>query len=168
MNQIPEKIPNDIKKLFIKINDYLDTDIYFYGSAIRSDYIPNKSDIDTAIFTDNEYSTIGKLQHLLHVKRSEFKKLVWKLNGEMIYGYKIKLSGYTSEVEIAIYNDNFKNLLLDELKAPLKQPLICTILLYILKLFYYHLNIISKENYVKIKRYIQNDLNGKVSLFLIL
>jgi predicted nucleotidyltransferase len=168
MNQIPENIPNEIKKLFNKINNYLDNNVYFYGSAIRSDYVPNKSDIDTAIFTDNEYSTISKLQHLLHVKKSEFKKVIWKLNGEMMYGYKIKLPGYSSEIEISIYNDNFKNIILKEYNAPLNQPLICTILLYILKLLYYHLNLISKKKYVIIKRYIQNDLNKKVSHFLIL
>jgi predicted nucleotidyltransferase len=90
MNEINNELPTDIKNFFNRLKNYLDTDLYFYGSVTRSDYVPGKSDIDVAIFTDNEYSTMSKLQHFLHVKRSDFDKVVWKLNSKMIYGYKIK------------------------------------------------------------------------------
>ena len=90
MNKIRNDFPPDVKKFFNDLQNYLDTDLYFYGSVNRSDYIHNKSDIDIAIFTDNEYSTMAKLQHYLHVKRSDFDKVVWKLDGKLLYGYKIK------------------------------------------------------------------------------
>ena len=69
MNKIRDDFPEDLKNFFIDLQNYLDTELYFYGSVNRSDYVHGKSDIDVAIFTDNEYSTISKLQHFLHVKR---------------------------------------------------------------------------------------------------
>ena len=103
--------PSDVKKFFINLQKYVDTDLYFYGSVNRPDYVHGKSDIDVAIFTDNEYSIITKLQHFLHVKRNAFDKVVWKLEGKMVYGYKIKCDEYTNiKCEIAIYNNNFKKI----------------------------------------------------------
>lgn len=169
MNDIRDDLPINVKTMVNKINNYLDTQIYFYGSVLRKDYIPGKSDIDMAIFTDNEYSTISKLQHILHVKRDEFKKVIWKLNENDIYGYKIKLPNFEPEVEIAIYNDEFKNVLMEEFLAPIKKaPLLVVICLYILKFIYYRLNLLSKKRYARIKGYIQNDMMGKVSYFLLL
>ena len=169
MNSIREDLPDNVKKLVNKINNYLDTEIYFYGSVLRSDYIPGKSDIDTAIFTDNEYSTISKLQHVLHVKSNNFKKVIWKLNDDTIYGYKIKLKNFKPEIEIAIYNNNFKDILIKEFMSPvINPPLLVVICLYILKFLYYRLSLISKGNYIKMKGYVQNNMMGKISHFFLL
>jgi hypothetical protein len=168
MNEINNDLPKNIKDFFKRLKNYLDTDLYFYGSVTRSDYVPGKSDIDVAVFTDNEFSTMSKLQHFLHVKRSNFDKVVWKLNGKMIYGYKIKVDDINGE--IAIYNDDFKEVLLDEFTKPLKNntPLTWT-MLYLLKLFYYKFPIIPKEMYIKCKRFVLNEMMGKKeSVFFIL
>ena len=122
MNKIRDDFPEHVKIFFKKLQEYLETDLYFYGSVTRSDYVPGKSDIDVAIFTDNEHSIISKLQHVLHVKRNEFKKVVWKLNGNMIYGYKIKCDEYVDiNCEISIYNNEFKKVLLDEYQNRIKK-----------------------------------------------
>ena len=91
MNTIRNDLPQKTKDFFKKMENYLDTELFFYGSVTRSDYIPGKSDIDIAVFTDNENSIISKLQHFVHVKRSDFDKVIWKLDGNMIYGYKLKM-----------------------------------------------------------------------------
>lgn len=171
MNKIRNDFPPDIKKFFIDLKNYLDEELYFYGSVNRSDYIHGKSDIDVAIFTDNEYSVIGKLQHFLHVKRDAFDKIVWKLNGKMIYGYKIKCDKYIdSKCEIAIYNNDFKNILLSEMKTYDTIPFHIAILLFIIKSLYYTFPILSYKNYSYYKRYIFNDLylNKKNTVFLVL
>ena len=117
MNKIRNDFPPDVKKFLNDLQNYLDTDLYFYGSVNRTDYVHDKSDIDIAIFTDNEYSTMTKLQHFLHVNRNAFDKIVWKLEGKMIYGYKIKCDKYINiKCEIAIYNSDFKDLLLTDMK----------------------------------------------------
>jgi predicted nucleotidyltransferase len=169
MNKIRDDLPDNVKKLVNKINNYLETEVHFYGSVLRSDYIPGKSDIDAVIFTDNESSTISKLQHVLHVTNSEFKKVIWKLNGDNIYGYKIKLQNFKPDLEIAIYNNTFKDVLIKEFMAPIvSAPLLVVICLYIVKFLHYKLSLISKDRYVKIKRYIQNDMMGKVSHFFLI
>lgn len=168
MNTIPTILPKNIQDLFRRIENGLDTKLYFYGSVTRADYIQNKSDIDVAIFSDNEYSDMNKLQHILIVNRKQFDKIVWKLNGVMIYGYKIKLKNINCE--ISIYNNDFKDILLDEYTKPNKnKSIIIFCLIYILKILYYQINILPKNIYVELKRYIMNDLiTKKESVFFLL
>lgn len=171
MNKIRSDFPPDLKKFFYNLQDYLDEDLYFYGSVNRSDYVHGKSDIDVAIFTDNEYSIITKLQHFLHVKRDAFDKIVWKLDGKMIYGYKIKCDKYTdSKCEIAIYNNDFKDMLLEEMKKYNTLPFYIAILLFIIKTLYYTFPILNHETYLAYKRYIFNDiyLRKKNTVFFLL
>jgi predicted nucleotidyltransferase len=169
---IRQDLPRNVKDFFYNLKNYLDSDLYFYGSINRGDYIHGKSDIDLAIFTDNEYSVINKLQHFLHANKTDFKKVLWKLEGEMIYGFKIKcdpnlLNG--AECEIAIYNNDFKDLLQFEFKRNDNVPLLLFIILYILKFFHYTLPIIPKNIYAKIKRLIFNKImNKKDSEFLLI
>jgi predicted nucleotidyltransferase len=160
MNTIRNDLPQKTKDFFKKMENYLDTQLVFYGSVIRTDYVPGKSDIDVAIFTDNEYSIMAKLQHFLHVKRSDFDKVVWKLDGKMIYGYKIKI--LEQNTEIAIYNNDFKEQLMEELNKPIiNKTFLTTTLLLLLKLFYYQLPLIPTVFYLKCKRYVLNDMMGK-------
>ena len=171
MNKIRDDFPPDIKHIFVSLRNYLETDLYFYGSVNRSDYVHGKSDIDVAIFTDNEYSTMAKLQHFLHVKRNAFDKIVWKLEGKMIYGYKIKCDKYiNSKCEIAIYNNDFKEYLLNEITKYDKVPFHVAIMLFILKTFYYTFPILSLQTYMTWKRFIFNDimLNKKDTVFFLL
>jgi len=159
MNKIRDDFPQDIKKFFIDLHNYVEEDLYFYGSVNRRDYVHGKSDIDVAIFTDNEYSMMSKLQHFLHVKREAFDKIVWKLDGKMIYGYKIKCDKYTnSKCEIAIYNNDFKNILLPEMEKYNTIPFYIAILLFIIKTLYYTFPILNYKTYSTYKRYIFNDL----------
>ena len=171
MNTIRDDFPTDVKHFFKRLENYLDTDLYFYGSVNRSDYIHGKSDIDIAIFTDNEYSVINKLQHFLHVKRNAFDKVVWKLYGEMIYGYKIKCDDYIDlKCEIAIYNNDFKNSLLNEYRQYHDIPFYISILLFILKTLHYTFPLLSEKTYSAYKRYLFNEimLKKKNTVFFLL
>ena len=159
MNKIRNDFNPELKKFFINLQNYLDTELYFYGSVNRSDYIHNKSDIDVAIFTDNEYSVMTKLQHYLHVKRDAFDKLVWKIEGTMVYGYKIKCDKYTdSKCEIAIYNNDFKEIILKDIGKYNSIPLHIEILLFMLKTLYYTFPILSLNTYSHYKRFIFNKI----------
>ena len=66
METTKNKMSHFAEKFFHKLKNYLDTKLYYYGSIQRNDYFPNSSDIDVDIFTDNEQSTITKLQNFLH------------------------------------------------------------------------------------------------------
>jgi len=151
-----DDFPQNVKTFFINLQNYLDTELYFFGSVNRLDYIHNKSDIDIAIFTDNEYSTMAQLKHFLHVSQKAFDKVVWKLKGNMIYGYKIKCDKHAEvkikNCEIAIYNNEFKESLLNYWYKQI--PFYATILLYILKTLYYTFPVLSKRSFSEYKRII--------------
>jgi predicted nucleotidyltransferase len=168
MNEIRSDFPFALKKFFWDLKAYLDTELYFYGSVQRSDYIHNKSDIDVAIFTDNEYSTMAKLQHFLHVPRSAFDKVVWKLEGEMVYGYKIKCKQHLTE--IAVYNNEFKDRILAESSVNAAVPFHIAAMLFIWKHLYYTLSLISKTQYSSGKRFLFDTLllNKQNSAFFLI
>ena len=157
MNTIPSKLPRDVQDLFKRIENYLDTELYFYGSVTRSDYIHNKSDIDVAVFTDNEYSDINKLQHILGLHQNSIRKIVWKLNGKMIYGYKINITHI--KCELSIFNNDFKEVIVNDYTKPNKrQSFMVHTMWWISKIFYYQIPLIPKQIYVDLKKFIMNKI----------
>ena len=171
MNKIRNDFNPNLKKFFIDLKNYLDTELYFYGSVNRSDYVHEKSDIDVAIFTDNEYSTMTKLQHYLQISRYAFDKIIWKLEGNTIYGYKIKCNKYTnSKCEIAIYNNDFKEIILNDISKYNSIPFHIGILLFIIKTLHYTIPILSSKTYSEYKRIIFNRImvNKKDTSFVLI
>jgi hypothetical protein len=136
------------------LNEYLDTKMLYYGSIMREDYIPGKSDIDIDIFTDNEESTISKLQHYLKISRKEFKKIVWKVrqSNRLTIGHKIKYSNSFIIAEFSIFNMKYKNYILKEHTSTFIIPLHCKLFLKFLKFCYYHLNILPSPYYSYFKK----------------
>jgi len=171
MNIIPSVLPKNLQKYFIELKNYLDTELYFYGSVIRNDYVKNKSDVDLCIFTDNEQSTINKLKFYFHIQSKDIKKFIKKYesNELILYGYKIKCKIDDIKCEIHLYNEKFKDYLLNEMQAPLKSPFYVNIFLYILKFCYYTIPILSKETYKTIKNYyINNFIKFDDTLYLVI
>lgn len=171
METTKHDLPNNIKIFFNQLSEYLDTKMLYFGSIQRTDYIVGKSDIDVDIFTDNEYSIISKMQHFLHVSKKEFKKIVWEIHSNVIYGYKLKYKNIADNinVEFSIYNEKFKQQILNEHIKKFVLPLHISCLLYILKIFYYQIPIIPNKTYSTLKRFILNKLFiNDTSKFLVL
>lgn len=159
MNTIPSILPRNLQQYFINLKNYLETELYFYGSVIRSDYVKNKSDVDLCVFTDNEQSTINKLKFYFHIQSKDIHKVIQKSqhNELIIYGYKIKFVIDGIKCELQIYNNNFKDKLLNDMQAPLKSPFYANIFLYILKFFYYTIPLLPKSVYIFMKKYYLNN-----------
>jgi hypothetical protein len=160
METTRNELPQNVKDFFYHLSDYLDTKFLYYGSVQRSDYVPGKSDIDVYIFAENEYSIMNKMQHYLHVPKSDFKKVAWILDDEAIYGYKLKYENDKKGIkaEFAIYNERFKKFILEDHKKINVLPIYITILLYILKFFYYQFPILDSKTFSFYKRFILNTL----------
>jgi hypothetical protein len=157
METTKNNLPPHIKKFFHNLSDYLDTKLYYFGSVQRSDYVPGKSDIDVDIFTENEKSIMGKLQHFLHVNKSDFQPIIWIIDDkDVTYGYKLKYENLESNIiaEFSIYNEKFKNVIVKEHNRKIILPFYITIMLYILKSFYYTIPILPKKLYSSCKRFI--------------
>ena len=159
METTKNKLTHEEEIFFKKLINYLDTKLYFFGSIQRDDYLPNSSDIDVDIFTENENSIITKMINFLNVERNQFKKIIWKLhnfNNKVIHGYKImyKNTENNFSVEFSIYNEKIKNEILSEHNGKRIIPLYATILLIILKFLFYTLHIIPSNWYIQGKRFI--------------
>jgi predicted nucleotidyltransferase len=158
MEQINKKLTEKQKQFLNNLSIHIDKPIYFYGSIYRADYFPGKSDIDIDIFTDNETSTIQMLCNFLNINRNEFKKSFYKLDATLVRGFKGKYKDESNNinVEISIYNDKYKTIVLDEHNKGKSMPLYISILLIIVKFCYYNLGIISNDIYNYIKRIVMN------------
>jgi len=164
METTKNNLPPNIIHFFKKLSNYLDTKLMFFGSVQRADYLPGSSDIDVDIFTDNVKSTIIKVQHFLKVKKTKFKRFVWKLNNSqrVAYGYKIMYKNPEEKLaaEFSIYDEKFKDDILKEQLAKIDIPLYISWMLIFLKILHYNLEIISKETYKMYKKIILSYMIG--------
>lgn len=172
METTRNKLTEDEKNFFLKLSNYLDTKLYFFGSIQRGDYFPNSSDIDVDIFTHNENSTIIQMMNFLDAKRSDFKKFVWKLNksNTLAYGYKFmyKNKENSFSVEFSIYNEKYKDVVLLEHGSRLVIPFYISWMLIILKYLYYNVGIIPKKYYYYLKNKVIDSVDGKNAVFVVI
>lgn len=169
MNKIPSVFPMNLQKFFAELRNYVDEDIYFYGSCIRGDYHKNQSDIDMCIFSDNEKSIIEKIKYFLNGEKKNIKKIVWRYEKNIIHGYKLKFKVDGTRCEIHAYNENFKDIILPYIRIPLSTPFYANWMLHILKLIYYTIPILPKDIYIIMKGWImKNVIINKDSEFLVI
>jgi hypothetical protein len=148
------------KNFFLKLGNYLDTQLYYYGSIQRNDYFPGKSDIDVDLFTDNSSSIIIKLQNFFGIEKYKIKRFVYKLHRtkKMVYGHKVKYADPTNNflTELSIYDEKDKEAVLIEHNSKAILPFYISWLLIILKTFYYKLGILSENTYTYLKNIIMD------------
>ena len=161
---------------FDKLSNYLDTKIYFFGSIQRYDYFPGISDIDIDIFTDNVSRTISQIQNYLNIDKKITIKFIYKIdkkNSEykIVNGHKIQYEDPENSlsVEFSIYDEKFKELVLDEHNRKTAMPFFVTFFLVIVKYLYYVLCIIPKDVYKIFKNFLMNTcIDGKDAEFVAL
>jgi len=172
METTKNEMPEYAKHFFNKLSNYLDTKLYFYGSIQRNDYFPKSSDIDVDLFTDNINSTISKLQHFFNVKRDEFKKIFYRLreSKKVVHGYKFKYKEESKffSTEISIYDEKYKDAILQEHSSRIMMPEYLSWLLIILKYIYYNIGIIPKTYYYYLKNKIIDSVDGKDATFVVI
>ena len=170
METTKNDLPPDTKQFFYKLSEYLDTKLLYYGSVQRSDYVPGKSDIDIDIFTDNPDSLITKLQHFLHLKKKKVKKTMYIIDDKTIYGHKVKYENKGNQIkaEFAIYSEGDKAIVIKQHQHKMVLPIYISILLYILKTFYYRIPILTKSFYINSKNWLLNKVGNPNNKFIIL
>ena len=153
METTKNKLSQEESIFFQNLKTYLNTQLYFYGSIQRDDYLPKYSDIDVSIFTNDEKSIILKLQDFLNVKSSDFKKSLCIIDNTLIPGYRIK---YNNEVniELCIFNEKYKKNVTDLHKKIFLMPYYISITLLFLKVLFYEFNIIPSKIFIKLKNFL--------------
>ena len=173
METTKNKLSPHANVFFSKLSNYLETPMYYFGSIQRNDYFPESSDIDVDIFTDNEKSTMIKMQHFLHLEKHNFKQFVYRLgkSKQMVYGYKVKYKEpeHLLKVEFSIYNEKYKSLVLEEHRRKIILPFYVSYLLILLKYLYYDFGILPKPMYKDLKKYLINIcVDGKQAEFIVI
>jgi hypothetical protein len=153
---LQNKLPAKTWMFFKALSAYVNKPIYFFGSVRRFDFIPEKSDIDIDIFTDNLNSTRVQLMHFLKPKK-KFKKIIWRLpsSNKVAHGFKIYYENPRDKIitEISVYEEKMKRYILDEHKLQSSLPGFIYFLLYLVKILYYNMGLLSKEQYKKVKAF---------------
>lgn len=166
MDDIKDKLGDDNYYLLRELQEYIGSELIFFGSIKRCDFIKENSDIDIAIISDNINSTLKKLQNFLDMPDNKIRKIVQKIpnkNG-IIYGYKTNCERQDISLEIIIYNDKYRSDIMEHIHKINNLPFYILLPLIILKFFYYKLHIISKDvlNFFKkliLNKYLKQSLD---------
>ena len=154
MEDIKDRLGEYKYNFFNSLQNYLETELYFYGSIKRFDYISNSSDIDIIVITDNVKSMLSKIQTYLNVSKDKTQKIFQQYSvydKEVITGYKIKYNENNIEFDLLVYDDKYRKVVLQNIYDINNLPLYMITLLYILKILYYKLHLISRNIYNKLK-----------------
>jgi predicted nucleotidyltransferase len=171
MEDIKDRLGEYKYNFLKKLENYIGTELIFYGSIKRCDYFEENSDIDIAIITDNMNSTLEKLQVFLNIKKSNIKKILQKFSDDtinVVYGYKIKYADLTNNLtfDILVYDEKYKKYVLENINDINNLPFYMVIILTIVKIFFYNLRLMSKSCYLYLKNFIfYTYFNKKFTLY---
>jgi predicted nucleotidyltransferase len=141
---------------FLKnIQQYINTELYFYGSVARFDYFPGKSDIDIIILTENVDSIVKQLQSHLNVNRNAIEKTINYMDDakSMSYAHKINYTDLDNNLslEIFVYDEKYREKLTSNIEKKNNLPFFVITVLYIIKFIRYNLRILSDEQFKYVK-----------------
>ena len=106
MEDIKDRLGEYKYNFFTNLQNYLETELYFFGSIKRVDYFSNSSDIDIIVITDNVKSMLSKIQSYLNVNKDKTQKIFQQYSvydKEVVTGYKIKYDeNNTSHILLSI------------------------------------------------------------------
>ena len=112
MEDIKDRLGNYKYNFFNNLQNYIETELIFFGSIKRFDFFKNSSDIDIIIITDDVKSLLYKVQNFLNIKKTNIKKIYqqYSVNDNIVYGYKIKYDDKDSDMsfDLLIYDDKFR------------------------------------------------------------
>ena len=165
MEDIKKKMPMHKRIFFTKLENYLDTPLYYFGSIRRYDYSPETSDIDAILFTNNPDSSIAQLQNWFHVSKNDFKKTVHFLSSSkrIVYGHKLKYRIQNASADIIIYNAKDEEMIKRDDKHKIDMPFYIVTMLVMLKFIYHKVGILPKPWYKCLKHLLMDIVDEGLS-----
>jgi predicted nucleotidyltransferase len=156
MEDIKDRLGEYKYNFFNNLQNYLETELYFYGSIKRFDYIGNSSDIDIIVITDNVKSMLSKTQSYLNISNDKTQKIFQQhsiYDKGVVTGYKIKYKNDENNIEfdLLVYDEKYRKAVLQNIYDINNFPLYVIVPLYILKILFYKLHLISRGIYNKLK-----------------
>lgn len=171
MEDIKNKMPIHQRHFFTKLENYLDTPLYYFGSVRRYDYSPDNSDIDAILFTNNESRSISQLQNWFHVSKHSFKRVVHFLKGpkRIVYGHKLTYKNEKQKIssDIVIYNVKDEEYIKLDDKRKIDMPFYMVTILLLLKFLHYQVGILPTKVYVYFKQMLMDIVDDGVDFLKI-
>ena len=156
LDEVKEKLTKPQYNFFSQLKEQLDLPLYFLGSISRFDYIKDKSDLDIEVFTDNINSTKIKMEYLFdyYQRKNKNSFIVFEISNVPISGYKYYFKDKQRDIsfDFTIYNLTCKNTMLYQRNIEKNIPYLFSIFLFMIKILYYHLNIINNTTYSNLKK----------------
>jgi len=159
MEDIRDRLGEDKYSFFRDLQNYLDTELIFFGSIKRVDFFKNSSDVDIIIITDNVVSILSKVQNYLQIDKTTIQKIYQQhsvYDKGIVSGYKIKCDDKKNNIEfdLLIYDEKYRKQVMKNINDINSLPLYMIIVLYILKSLHYTLYLIPKSVYVYLKCFV--------------
>jgi predicted nucleotidyltransferase len=159
MEDIKERLGEYKYNFFKNLQNYLETELMFFGSVKRLDYFNNSSDYDIVVITDNVSNTLMRVKNYLHIDKNDVKKVYQnfrEISPNLVIGHKIKYEDDKNNLsfDILIYDEKYRDIILKEMDDSNNMPFYMITILYILKCIYYNLGLMNSAYYIYIKRII--------------
>lgn len=156
MEDIKEKLGPDKYYFFKDMQNYLGTDLLFYGSVKRMDYFKNASDIDIAVLSENVPSTLNRLLTYLNMSKKEVRKIYQNFNGSIVKANKIKYVDEENHLDfdVLIYDIKYEKLVKDNINEINNFPFYMIVILSMIKFIYYNMCMLPESIYIYLKQII--------------
>jgi len=156
MDDIKDRLGDYKYNFFTNLQNYIDSELLFFGSIKRIDFFPNSSDIDIIIITDNVDEMINKVHHYLQLKKTDVKKIYQRFSkkyGGVIIGHKIKYVDPTNDCvfDLLIYDEKYREAVTQNINDINDLAFYMIVILYIMKYVYYRLGLITNSMYLYLK-----------------
>ena len=159
MEAIKERLSEYKYDFFTNLQNYLGSELIFYGSIKRYDYFKESSDIDITVITDNTKSILSKLQNYLKIQKKKIQKVIQKFkypDSNIVNGYKITYKDIENDIifDIMIYDEKYRIPVMNNINKINNLPTYMVVLMCILKYLYYTLGLLTKGMFLDIKNFI--------------
>jgi len=156
MDEIKDRLGDYKYNFFTTLQNYIDSELLFFGSIKRFDFFPNSSDIDIIIITDNVDETIKRVRDYLQLNKTEIKKIYQRFSNNsvrLITGYKIKYTDPSNDCtfDLLIYDEKYREVVTQNINDINDIAVYMVIILYIVKYAYYRLSLMTNSMYLYLK-----------------
>ena len=108
MEEIKDRLGEYKYNFFKNLQNYLETELIFFGSVKRLDYFKDSSDLDIKVITDNVSNVLSRVKNYLHINESDVKKVYQnfkEFSSDLLIGHKIKYTDIENNLsfDILIY-----------------------------------------------------------------
>jgi len=167
MEEIKHRLTEQNYHFLKKFQEYIGSELIFFGSIKRCDFLQKYSDIDIAIISDNVENTLVKLKNFLNMDNQKIRKIFQKFpnTNNIVHGYKTNYNDINNDLslEIILYDEKYRTQVINSVNDINNFPFYITYILFIIKILYYKLNMISDKLFKYIKQFLmENYLNQQL------